>query len=279
MERIEVGVLHPGEMGAAVGRQLTQAGIQGRWLPRGRGPQTQRRAADAGLEPVADLGELVATCGVILSICPPAAAFEVAESVAATGFDGVYVDANAISPARSRAIADLLGTARVVDGGIVGPPPSDRGLSTRLCLSGPAAHTRQIADLFAGTALTPMVLDGPVGRASALKLAFASYNKITFALAAQAGALAAAHGVRDELQTLASDVLPNTPLAQPSSPANAAARAWRWAPEMREIADACAEVGIPAGIADAAAALFDRWERHRDDSDVPVERLLDDLRG
>ncbi|MGH3103311.1 MAG: DUF1932 domain-containing protein, partial [Gaiellaceae bacterium] len=58
----------------------------------------------------------------------------------------------------------------------------------------------------------------------------------------------------------------------------AAGRAWRWAPEMEEIAEACAEVGLPDGVARGAAELYARWSEHRDRADVPIERLLDDLR-
>ena len=266
--KTSVGVLHPGAMGAAVGALLVNQGFPVRWLSAGRGPATRRRAEEAGLTEAADL----AGCDVVLSICPPASAVDVAREVAASGFAGVYLDANAISPGHAREIEDLFGgQASVVDGGIVGPPPRhDR--STRLYLSGKDAG--RVESLFAGTSLQPIVLDGPVGRASALKLAFASYNKITYALAAQAHALAAHHGVDDAFRELAGAVLRDTPLGAPGALESAGQRAWRWEGEMAEIALACADAGLSPALLTAARELFGRWREHRDDEEVTAGQLL-----
>ncbi|WP_410674336.1 DUF1932 domain-containing protein [Amycolatopsis sp. cmx-4-68] len=271
---MEIGLLHPGAMGAAVGAVLTAGGARTSWVSTGRGPATRRRAEDAGLTEVPDLAAL-AGCEVIVSVCPPAAAVDVARSVAATGFAGVYLDANAISPRHAEEIAGLLGRATVADGGIVGPPPRAAGTS-RLYLSGPAAAVAPLERLFAGTPLRPVVLAGPVGRASALKLAFAAYNKLTYALAAQSHALAERHGVGGELRELAADVLPDTPLGAPEGIASAGRRAWRWEGEMAEIAAACADSGLSPALLAAAQELFGRWRDHRD-GDVAVPELLQAL--
>ena len=211
-------------------------------------------------------------------MCPPAAATEVARAVAATSFGGVYLEANAVDPERTKAIAGLLPGARVVDGGIVGGPPEPGG-DTRLFLSGPDAEAERVRAVFAGTALTPVVLPGPLGRASALKLSFAAYNKITYALAAQACALASGHGVLDELLALTAEVLPRTPLGRAERVATAGPRAWRWEPEMGEIAAACDAAGVPSDLVRAAAAIFERWRDHKDDHVVTLERLVADLSG
>ncbi|UOZ05026.1 NAD(P)-dependent oxidoreductase [Amycolatopsis sp. WQ 127309] len=266
--KTSVGLLHPGAMGAAVGKLLVDQGLPTRWLPAGRGPATRRRAADAGLTEAADL----AGCDVVLSICPPASAVDVAREVAASGFTGVYLDANAISPGHAREIEELFdGRASVVDGGIVGTPPRHDG-STRLYLSGKDAA--RVESLFAGTFLTPIVLDGPVGRASALKLAFASYNKLTYALAAQAHALAAHHGVGDVFRELAGVVRRDTPLGAAGALESAGQRAWRWEGEMAEIAAACTEAGLSPALLTAAQELFGRWREHRDDDRVTAGELL-----
>lgn len=278
MEQQTIGILHPGSMGAAVAAQAVAAGIDVRWLPEGRSAATLRRAEEAGLRRTSDLAALAGSCSVILSICPPAAALDVAQQVADVGFDGLYVEANAISPQQSRTIAALLcaAGADVVDGGIVGPPPRRAG-TTRLYLSGAPDAVDRVRALFAGTTLAALPLAGPVGQASALKLSFASYNKISQVLAAQACALAAGHDVLDDLLELAADALPYTALAAADRLPGAAARAWRWAPEMREIASACAEVGVSPDVALTAAALFERWSGHKDDPQVDVATLLADL--
>lgn len=274
----DVGILHPGAMGARVAAQAVAAGAVVRWLPEGRSAASRDRAVAYGLRSAANLRELAETCEVVLSVCPPAAALDVAGQVAAAGFRGVYVDANAVSPERMAEITGVFeGSAvTVVDGGITGPPPRETG-RTRLYLSGDDAAVARVSALFDGSALTPVTLAGPIGRASALKLAFAAYNKISYALAAQACALADGHGVLDDLLDLARQMLPDTPLAGPERLAAAGPRAWRWEPEMREIAQACRGVGVPSVFAEAAAETFARWEAHKDDPAVTGERLIADL--
>ncbi|MEU2926807.1 DUF1932 domain-containing protein [Streptomyces sp. NPDC007251] len=279
MVRCDVGIVHPGAMGARVAAQAVAAGARVWWVPEGRSARTGERAAEAGLNAAADLAELAARCEIVLSVCPPAAAPAVARSVVAAGFRGVYVDANAVAPQRMAEIAALCadGPVTLVDGGITGPPPRTAG-TTRLYLSGDPEAVGTVSSLFDGTLLTPYPLAGPVGRASALKLSFAAYNKISHALAAHASALAGAHGVLDELRDLAADALPGTPLADPRRLAGAGPRAWRWEPEMEEIAGTCEEAGIPGDFARAAARTFARWDHHKDDHTVTDAQLLADLR-
>jgi 3-hydroxyisobutyrate dehydrogenase-like beta-hydroxyacid dehydrogenase len=272
MRSVIIGLLHPGAMGAAVGAQLVATGQHCVWVPDGRGPATHRRAGAAGLVALAGVEEL-ATCEVVLSVCPPAAALEVAQQVARTGFTGCYVDANAISPRRSQEIATVLDGATVVDGGIVGPPPH-RPDTTRLYLSGAADAVSRVRALFAGTVVEPVVVPGSVGAASALKLAFATYNKVSHMLAAQAYALARQYGVDAELRELAAAVFPATPLAAPDRLTSVGQRAWRWAPEMAEIADACRDVGLPAELLDAAETFLGHWRQHKDDPDLTLDQLL-----
>lgn len=275
----DVGIVHPGAMGAQVAAQAVAGGARVWWLPQGRSAATRERAAELGLRSAGSMAELAARCAVVLSVCPPAAALDVAREVATAGFSGVYVDANAVSPGRMAQIADVWdGTgARLADAGITGPPPRQAG-TTRLYLSGDDATVAQVRALFDGTALTPVVLAGPVGRASALKLAFAAYNKISYALAAEACALADGHGVLDDLRDLAAHLLPGTPLAGPEQLAGAGPKAWRWEPEMREIADAWRGIGLPGAFADAAAETFEQWQDHKDDRTVTGDRLIADLR-
>jgi 3-hydroxyisobutyrate dehydrogenase-like beta-hydroxyacid dehydrogenase len=274
VSRPVVGLLHPGRMGAAVGGLLAGTGTRVIWCPAGRSPATARRAGQARLEPVRDLPALAAGSDVIISLCPPAAAEEVAASVAGTGFDGLFVEANAISPARTRQITGLFSDA--LDGCVIGPPPSPR-TGARLYLSGDRRQAATVAALFAGTAVEAVTVDGPVGRASALKMAFGSYNKTSAALAAVSHALADAHGVGDELMAEARR-LARVQLAEPDGLPSAAARAWRWAPEMREAAATFRDAGLPGELALAAAAVFERWNDDRDDFEITLADALAHLR-
>lgn len=278
-EQQNIGILHPGAMGARVAEQAASAGATVWWLPEGRSAASKQRAEAAGLHGAGSLAELAERCDTILSVCPPAAALDVARSVADVSFSGVYIDANAISPQHALEIAGIFAagsSAVVVDGGIVGGPPRQPG--TRLYLSGDDdAAVDAVRALFAPTVLEPIVLPGPVGRASALKLSFAAYNKISYVLAAQSYALAAGHGVLDELLSLAADVVPGTALARPEQVVTAGPRAWRWAPEMDEIAAACADVGVRGDLAGAAARLFARWADLKDTDGVTVEDLIEGM--
>ncbi|HEV2779131.1 MAG TPA: DUF1932 domain-containing protein [Actinophytocola sp.] len=250
-----IGLLHPGQMGAAIGAQLTGAGHEVLWWRAGRSDRSARRAEAAGLRGVDELGALLSESSVVLSICPPAAAEEVAGRVAGAGFTGVYVEANAISPHRMITIRDRLAERgiTVVDGAIIGPPPGpDRACRVYLC--GSAAD--EVAELFAGGRARAVCLGPRIGDASALKMAFGSFNKASAALAAVSHALAAEYGVGAALLAEA-DALGRSALADPGRLPGVAARAWRWAPEMHEAAETFAAAGLPGELATGAAAVFD----------------------
>lgn len=274
---VTVGLLHPGVMGTAVAAAARAAGARVLWAPKGRSDATRARAEAAGLEPV-PLGELLARSDVVVSVCPPAVAEELACGVAARGYRGVFVDANAISRERMLRIADRAVAAggRVVDGSVIGPPPRDGG-TARLYLSGAPVDTAAVAALFpAPSALEVVVLGGPLGSASALKMAYAGYQKAARTLAAVAHALAARHGVTDALLAEGRR-LTTSPLADLHYLPSVAARAWRWEPEMYEVADILAAEGLPDDLARAAAAVLERWEPDRDNP-VPLPVVLEQLR-
>jgi 3-hydroxyisobutyrate dehydrogenase-like beta-hydroxyacid dehydrogenase len=235
-----VGLLHPGEMGAAVGALLVAAGHEVRWLPAGRGEATARRARTAGLTAADDL----AGAEIVLSVCPPHAAAAVARSVPA---GPLFADLNAIPPATARAIG------AGVDGGIVGPPPERAG-TTRLYLS--CARAGEVAALFAPTVLEPVVLAGSPVAASALKMAYAAWTKGTAALLLAIRAAAAAEGVEAPLRAEWTRSQPDVAGRLEAAERAAAAKGWRWVGEMEEIAATLAATGQPAGFHTAAAEVF-----------------------
>jgi 3-hydroxyisobutyrate dehydrogenase-like beta-hydroxyacid dehydrogenase len=255
-----IGVLHPGEMGAAVGRCLTSNGHPVLWASEGRGPATAARAEAAGLTDVGTVKALTGRADVILSICPPHAAADVAWAV--HGFGGLYVDANAISPGTAREIAQMISDSggRYVDGGIIGLPPAAAG-STRLYLSGPPAQAETVRVLFAGTALDALVIAETATAASAVKMAYAGWTKGTAALLLAVRALAREERVEDTL--LAEWALSQPSLADRSRAVSrsAAAKGWRWVAEMEEIGASMAAAGLPGGFHQAAAEIFRRPPR------------------
>jgi 3-hydroxyisobutyrate dehydrogenase-like beta-hydroxyacid dehydrogenase len=250
---VTVGLLHPGAMGAAVGALLVRAGQTVLWASVGRSEATAKRAHEAGLQDARTVAQLVARSDLVLSIVPPHGAVETARAVGA--FAGIYVDANAISPATAaevRAIVEDAG-ARYVDGGIIGPPPAGEP-TTRLYLSGPEA--RAVAELFAATGLPTPVLDAEQTAASALKMAYAGWTKGSAALLLTVRAAARAHGVEAALVAEWEQSIPA--LADRSRQAASAAdeKGWRWVAEMQEIAATMTAAGLPPGFHEAAAEVF-----------------------
>lgn len=263
-----IGVLHPGEMGGAVAAALAAAGHEVLWASAGRSTDTARRAGAAGAVAVGDIDALVARSQVILSICPPHAAGDVAGAV--SQFDGVYVDANAVAPANAADIAKQVEAAGAdyVDGAIIGPPPRRDG-TTRLYLSG--ASAADIAALFAGTPLQAIVVEGAVTAASALKMAYAGWTKGSAALMLAVQTLAREHGVADALAEEWELSQPGLRERAHTAADSAATKGWRWSGEMRQIAETMDGAGLPAGFHEAAAEIYDRAPRLPADADT--ERL------
>ncbi|MFJ5260933.1 DUF1932 domain-containing protein [Streptomyces sp. NPDC088387] len=260
-----VGLLHPGSMGAAFGRQIRSRGHVVLWCPDGRSDTTRRRAERAGLEPDSLRG-LVSRSDVLLSLCPPAAAEETAARVAefvSTDTHALYIEANAVSPTRVQRIADQLTPMHVIDAAVVGSPP-EGGKSPTLYVSGAAAGTDVTTKLFAGTDVTIRVLGEDLGKASALKLAYSSYQKVSRVLAAVAYGAADAHGVASELLEIAAK-RNRSYLVETDYIPKAAARAWRWGPELEDAATLLAEAGLPDSLLHAAATTLARWNENRDE--------------
>lgn len=233
-----VGLLHPGEMGAAVGRALQANRHEVLWASEGRSEATRARAE--AFRDVGSVSALAEQAELILSICPPHAALDVARGV--SGFDGVYVDANAISPMRAKEVAEI--QPRFVDGGIVGGPPDEPG--TTLYLSGSGAAS--VAVLFVGTNLEPRV----VADASAIKMAYAAWSKGSAAMLLAIRDVARHFGVEEEWALAAPELAKRLPRAEHA----AATKGWRWSGEMEEIADTFAAAGQPDGFHRAAARVY-----------------------
>src|SRR5688500_1148681 len=117
-----LGILHPGQMGISVAASAKNSGCAVYWVGEGRSRQSHERANQHELRDAGSLADLCRMSEIIVSVCPPHAAEDVAVEVMREGFNGIFVDANAISPQRSQAIAAQVtqAGASFVDGGIVG---------------------------------------------------------------------------------------------------------------------------------------------------------------
>ena len=274
MSAEHIGVLHPGEMGSSVAGALRAAGNRVCWASAGRSTATAERAARIGLEDAGALDQLAARCAVIVSVCPPHAAEEVSEQVIATGFRGLYLDANAIAPQRVVRMAARMAEAGIafVDGSIIGPPAWQPG-TTWLHLSG--AEAERIAACFAGGPMQAAVLGAEPGAASALKMCYAAYTKGSTALLAAILGTAEALGVREALYRQWQADGSGLDQAAPERARRVTAKAWRFVGEMEEIAATFGAAGLPDGFHLAAAEVYRRLAPLRPTgSPPPLEEAL-----
>jgi 3-hydroxyisobutyrate dehydrogenase-like beta-hydroxyacid dehydrogenase len=277
---VTVALLHPGNMGVTIGAAAAASGARILWASKERGTATRKRAEQAGLRDAGTSTEAVRQSDVVLSVCPPHAAIDVARAVAAEKFSGIYVDANAVSRATAEQIGAIVRAAGAsfVDGGIIGSPVKQAG-TTRLYLSGPDAEV--VASLFIGSMLDARAIGAEPGAASALKVAYAAWTKCTDALILTIRAFAAHQGVDQALLQEWSISQPTLEKKCSRAAAVAVPKMWRYVGEMQEIAEAFAASGLPAGFHEAAAEVSDRLACFKDQTDPgpTVKAAIDALRN
>lgn len=269
MDIQHIGFLHPGAMGVSLAAAVTETGHKAYWISEQRSQDTRRRAESHGLIEVLHLKEFCERCSMIVCVCPPHAAMDVAEKICSHSFAGIYVDVNAVSPQRVNQIGQLMRTAGVdfVDGGIIGPPAWTPD-TTWLYLSGPAAALA--ASCFSGGPLGVEVIGSEIGKASALKMCYAANTKGTTALLCAIMAAADRLGVREELENQwsrqGSDFARNTI----DQIRKVTAKAWRFSGEMEEISSTFQAAGLPEGFHDAACQIYQRIAGFKDAEEPPA---------
>jgi 3-hydroxyisobutyrate dehydrogenase-like beta-hydroxyacid dehydrogenase len=251
---MRIGIIHPGAMGADLGRVLS-ASHDVMWLANGRSIETRERASTAGFVEAGTLADLVARADAIISICPPRAATEIAREVALIRSDGfLYIDANTIAPGTVRDIAGLFGPDVVVDAALTGAPGAD---NLTIWVSG--ARKSEACDLFENTRVACRTVGDDIGQASAFKICAGLRSKVIPAIWATLIEAAATAGpeveyaVRSHLTDIGYDLD-----REALRIAERAPKAWRWIGEMEESAKTMRELGLPDGFSDAAAEAYAR---------------------
>ena len=264
-----IGLISPGQMGASIGAAASHSATRVIWAGDGRSKASHTRASDAGLENGGTIDTLVKDSDIILSVCPPHYAEDVARQVKQRAFSGLFVDCNAIAPEKSRQIAKRFGYQNFVDGGIVGGPAWKSESGTRLYLSGD--RSKEIAALFNNSPLETTIIPGEIGAASAMKMVFAAYTKGTTALLAAILGVAEKEGVRNALESQWGQTF--TEQTHQRVVANSA-KAWRFEGEMQEIAATFENAGLPGGFHTAAAVVFERLAQFKDEPAADIVELL-----
>ena len=254
-----VGVMSPGDMGQAVALQLKQKGFNVCTALDKRSARSKTLAREAGLTDVGSIGKLTETCEVILSIMNPGAALdfagELAQALGVSRRKPLCVDCNAIAPGTLQQINAKITAAggRCADAGIIGPPPRGNA-KTSLYVSGPGA--RELEQL-ATPQITVRVLSERLGDASAIKMCYAAMNKGMIALVLELLIAARKLGVdvalEAQLKETHSDVYDRIIGALPAMPP----KAYRWVPEMLQIAQTFEGAGMTPRMFQGAADMYE----------------------
>lgn len=260
-----VAIIAPGTMGAGVGARLVQHGLTVVTLLDGRSGASAKRAAAAGMASAAESD--IAATDIVLSIVPPGDAQGLAvrlqPALRAVNRKPVYVDCNAVNPDTVKAIAATVGEAGCpfVDGGIIGGPPRNDYDGPNIYVSGPDAPRVEVLNQYG---LRIRTMPGPVGDASALKMAYGGLNKGLIALGAALVLAAERAGVGDVLRAeLAESQVPVLRQLSHGVP-GMFPKAYRWVAELEEVARFVGP-GKESLIFEGIAGLY--------------ERLADDFEG
>ena len=260
-----IAIIGAGEMGTGIGRRLRQKGARVVTEIKGRSAASVARVRDAGLETVDNDAELVREAAFILSIVPPGIALQIAarlrEPMSRADTKPIFVECNAISPATTRRIENLLADTgcRFVDAGICGvPPPSDLASpykGPRIYASGAAAYLLEALNRYG---LDISVIAGPIGAASGLKLLHSGLTKGLSALGAAMVAAAARNGLAEEFRNEIARSQPEILARLDRFVPQVMPKAYRWVAEMEELADFVGEDDQGAMIYRGVAQLCER---------------------
>lgn len=259
MKLQSVGIASPGDMGQAVACTLKEIGLRVSTALDGRSDRTRALAREAGLHDCGSMRRLVEDSDIVLSILNPGAAVDTARAVAEAmqecGRRPVFVDCNAISPRTMREIDAIIRGAggTCIDAGIIGPPPRGKA-SMHFYASGPEAG---LVSQLASPRVDVRILGTRIGDASALKMCYASYSKAAVALGVEMLVAARRLGVDDaldrELKETAADNLDWILRRLVTTPP----KAYRWVPEMLEIAKTFEDSGLTPRMLLGAADVYE----------------------
>ena len=256
----DIGVVSPGDMGQAIAIRIKECGIGVHAALDGRSERTKKLAREAGIGDCGSVEKLVATCEMVLSVINPGEAFNVAREVAAaikaTGRKIAFADLNAVSPQTAREADRVIREAggMFIDGGIIGPPPRGEKDRPRIYVSGPDAY---LFTQLNHPNLLIRVLSERVGDASGVKMCYGAMTKGTTALAVEllmaARKLGVEQALEKELRESRNDVfdwqMRNIAIMPP--------KAYRWVPEMQEIAKTFGELGMTRRIFEGATDMYE----------------------
>lgn len=254
-----VSIIAPGNMGAGIGRRLTENKVTVLTSLTGRSEDSAKRAREAGMQAAED--RALAEADFLMSIVPPGEALALAQRLApllsAANSKPVYVECNAVSPATMLKIADVVTTTGCpfVGAGIIGPPPKPGSSNTKIYASGAGGKDLAILNDYG---LIVRVLEGPLTAASALKMSYAGITKGFTALGATMMLAAARAGSAAALKAELSESRPDLLRYLSNQVPAMYSKAYRWVAELDEIASFVGDDRAEHDMLTAAARLYER---------------------
>ena len=235
-----IGILMPGDMGHACAKVLIDNNFKVFTCLKDRSKRTLKLAEKSGIKNIENYPDFLKNVDLVLSILPPEFALSHAKKINNELVKNninkmiTYVDCNAISPETAKKIDKSLSAKyfKFVDGGIIGLNPIIENGNTILYLSGKYASELNILN---GKGLKIKIIGNEIGKASAMKMVYASATKGTFAL--HAAVITAARKLNlyddyvEELKYSKPNILEAMTNMVPKIPLDAK----RWTEEMREI--------------------------------------------
>ena len=253
-----IGITSPGDMGQGVAMVLKASGFNVCMASEGRSARTRTLGETAGLTDLHSMDTLVKECDMVMSILDPGAAVANAKAVAAacknTGRKILFVECNAIAPGTMQEITAIMEgvDCTVVDAGIIGPPPRNNA-KQRFYISGPNAHLVQRINC---AQIIVKVAGEKIGDASAVKMCYAALTKGSIALGTELLVAARKLGVDQALEAEFKASQAELYESVLSRSAGMPFKAYRWVPEMNEIAKTFGGVGMTPKMFEGVSELY-----------------------
>jgi len=262
---VTIGFVGFGEAGFTIGNGLRAAGLERLFAydiaagSPARGPLIRQRAATAGATLVSTSEELARSAEVILSTVTCSAALEAARQTAPwLGAGHLYADLNSVSPALKRDVAEAIAAAGAsfVEAAVMAPV-LPYGQRVPMLVGGPAAQ--RFVEVMAPFGIQAEAIDGPIGKAAAVKMCRSIVVKGVEALLAECVLAAAPYQAAEKVFASLQETWPGidwTKLADYTI-GRLVVHGERRAREMEEVAETLEAIGVDPIMAEATARRQD----------------------
>ena len=258
VKALTVGIISPGDMGHAVGKQLINNKVNVITALDDRSNRTKKLAKKANIKDVGSLSSLVEDSDLILSILVPSQAMSFAKKIASilqkSDKQIYFAECNAIAPQTTKDISVLFENtnATFIDSGIIGGPPSETYKPT-FYTSGPDTEPMLVLE---ESAISVIKVGLEIGQASALKMCYAALNKGTIAINIAVLTTAKMLGVYESLITELGHSQ-NDVLKKMQKMNEIPTKADRWIGEMLEISNTFESAKVTGLFHKGAADIYD----------------------